>query len=183
MGPKSDIAVVSIPADLMRLVDALHQVSPNRFHAMVKKARTSAEWYDAVLALRYAAGSKELRDTGDGRVHELCEDIRRRAADIDAVFQMKLFPGSPSQQRDWEHALALDDHATYAFRKDGSLEISLLDSDLQGAALHVRRVWNHVCNFTGSWTDFTIELDEAQVADWQARRARLQATQRAIENR
>ncbi|QBE62679.1 hypothetical protein [Pseudoduganella lutea] len=181
MNPQADTA--AILADLTKLVEALHQVSPNRFHAMVKKAGTAAEWYDAVLALRYAAGSKELRDTDDERVHELCEAIRRHVARIDAYFQMKLVPASPRQQREWEDALTPDLHARHVFRKDGSLEVSLLDSDLQGATLHVRRVWNHVCNFTGSWTEFTIELDKAQAAEWQARRARLQAMQTAIEKR
>ncbi|WBS04297.1 hypothetical protein OU994_08470 [Pseudoduganella sp. SL102] len=175
--------IAAIPADLMQLVEALHRISPNRFHAMVNRAATAAEWYDAVLALRYAANARELRDTGDERVHGLCEEIRRHVARIDDVFQMTLLPASPVQQREWEGALAADGHARQVFRTDGSLHISLLDSDLRGAALHVRRAWNHVCNFTGSWTDFTIGLDEAQAADWQARRARLRAMQEAIEKR
>lgn len=172
-----------IPAQLMQSLEALHQLEPNRFLAMVRKAATAAEWYDAVLALRYAANSKELRDTGDERVHGLCEDILQQVRHINDYFRMKLVPASPRQRRDWDLALAGDPFEQRAFQRDGSIELSLLDADRAGSTLRVRRVWNHVCNFGGSWTTFAIGLDADQFADWQARRARLRTLEQAIENR
>ncbi len=167
----------------MQSLEALHRLEPNRFLAMVRKAGTPAEWYDAVLALRYAANSRELRDTGDDRVHQLCEDILRQVRHIDDIFRMTLVPASARQRRDWDLSVARDPLAKYAFRDGGTLEISLLDSSLAGSTLHVQRVWDHVCNFGGSWTGFYITLDPTQAADWQARRTRLHNLEHAIETR
>lgn len=156
---------------LMALLTALHEISPNRFFNRLRQAASLDEFYGAALELGYAANSKELRDTYDEQVHSLSEDIRREVGKLDAVFRIKLLPGSPSQKQSWENSASRDPSARYAFRSDGSLEISLLDAELRDAILHVKRVWSHVGNFDGSWTNFKIKLDADQVAELRTRLA------------
>jgi len=156
---------------LMGLLTALHEISPNRFFNMLKDAANVDEFYNAALALGYAANSKELRDTYEEQVHSLAEAIRREIATLDAFFRIKLLPRSPSQKQSWESSSSRDTSARYAFRSDGSLETSLLDAELRDSILHVKRVWSHVGNFDGSWTDFKIKLDADQVTELRTRLA------------
>jgi hypothetical protein len=169
----SPIQIAETFARLMKLLHALHEISPNpylhRFHA----AKTASELYDAALSLAYAANSKELRDTSDERVHVLSNAILLQIAELNASFRTKLTPNSPQQKQSWEKTVSLDPTGKYAFRSDGSVEISLMDSEILESILHVKRVWSHVSNFGGSWTDFRIRLDEGQVRDLKRKLAEL----------
>lgn len=161
MDRPSDFAASA--AHIRERLDALYALETNRFLRTVSEAATVDEWYGAVLALNYAANSKELRDTGDARVHAICEEIRDEVKRINMLFRARISPVTPSQKQSWESAVSRDPSARYAFRDDGSLEISLLDARLEAATLHVKRLWNHVCNTEGDWVDFHIKLDETQV--------------------
>ncbi|RFP23002.1 hypothetical protein D0T25_07655 [Duganella sp. BJB488] len=156
---------------LMALLTALHEISPNRFFNMLRDAANVDEFYNAALALGYAANSKELRDTYEEQVHSLSEDIRREVEELNSFFRIKLFPSSPSQKQSWENFVSRDLGGRYAFRDDGSLEISLLDAKLSDSVLHVKRVWSHVSSFGGSLTDFKIKLDANQVTELRTRLA------------
>lgn len=166
-------------AGLLKLVQALHAIAPNRFYQKFQEANTAREMYAVALELGYAANCKELRDTGDQQVQSLCEEILLEVAKLDAAFRVKLSPHSPGQKLSWDNAVSKDPAAKYAFRHDGSLEISLLDADLAGSLLHVKRLWNHVCNFDGSWTNFMIKLEAEQVSD-QARGGTGQRSEREV---
>lgn len=156
---------------LMELLTALHEISPNRFFGRLSQAGSVSEFYDGALELGYAANCKELRDTYEERVHSLCEEIRREIEKLNAFFRIKLFASSPSQMQSWEHRVSRDPGARFAFRSDGSLEVSLLDAELRESTLHVKRVWSHVGSFDGSWTDFNIKLDANQVTELRTRLA------------
>ncbi len=149
---------------LVKLLRALHDFQPNPFLAQLGAAETLDAWYDVVCRLGYAANSKYLRDTGEERVHLLCEEIRVLICVVDEAFRLRVLPASLPQKQSWESAASRDPSARYAFRDDGSLEISLLDASLDGATLHVKRLWNHVCNTEGSWVDFKIKLDDTQAS-------------------
>jgi hypothetical protein len=172
---KSPENFIDTAGRLVKLLLVLQSFEPNRFLAQLTDAETLAAWYDVVCRLDYAANSKYLRDTDDERVHALCEEIRVLVRDIDAAFRLRMLPASPSQKQSWESAVAHDPAGKYAFRNDGSLEISLLDARLDGATLHVKRLWNHVCNTEGSWVDFHIKLDETQANTIRRKLATLRA--------
>lgn len=167
----SPIPITDTFSRLMELLTALHGISPNRFFSLLNQAGSVREFYDGALELAYAANSKELRDTYEEQVHSLAEDIRREVAMLNSFFRIKLFPSSPSQMQSWENFVSRDLGGRYAFRDDGSLEISLLDVELRDSVLHVKRVWSHVSSFGGSWTNFKIKLDANQVAELRTRLA------------
>ncbi|GGC04205.1 hypothetical protein [Pseudoduganella buxea] len=160
---------------LVKLLRALHDLEANPFLAQLGAVETLHAWYDVVCRLDYAANSKYLRDTGEERVHLLCEEIRVLICVVDEAFRFRMLPASPSQKQSWDSAVSRDPSARYAFRDDGSLEISLLDARLDGTTLHVKRLWNHVCNTEGDWVDFHIKLDETQVNTIRRKLATLRA--------
>ncbi len=162
------------------LLEALFAVEPNRFLAQFRAAKTTDELYDAALALGYAAGSKEIRDTCDAQVHILAGQILLELEKLDALFRVNLYPSSAGQKLSWEVAVARDSAATYAFRKDGSIQISLLDSTLSGSTLHVKRIWTHVCSFDGSRTNFSIKLEADQIVQVKDMSAAVRAFRRAF---
>lgn len=168
-------------ARLGELLHALYGLEPNRFLRSLSEAGTLDEWYAVVLALNYAANSKELRDTGDARVHAICEEIRDEVKLVNGIFRASISPQTPSQQQSWQSAVARDPAGKYAFRDDGSLEISLLDARLDGATLHVKRLWNHVCNTEGDWVDFHIKLDETQASTIRRKLSTLRAIRVAMK--
>jgi hypothetical protein len=165
---------------LMKLIRALDEISPNRFLNKIVGAKTACEVHDTVLALQYAANSKELRDTGDKQVHILCEEIRRQAQRLNNFFVMKLFPSSLQQKQSWEHFVLQAVGGKYAFSADGSLEISLLDAELRKSALRVKRIWGPVSSYDGSTIDFEIKLDANQISNFKARLADSRLMQSAI---
>lgn len=160
---------------LTSLVQALDAIEPSYFGQKLAQARTARGYYDVILELDYAANSKWLRDTGDERVHRILNDIGAVVDQIDAFFRIRLWPGSTAQNQSWTHAVSRAPGGKYAFRDDGSLEISLLDAGLHGETLSVKRIWNHVCNYSGSLTQFEIRLDAQQVAEVRARLASLRS--------
>ena len=162
-------------ASLASLVQALDALEPSYFGRKLAQAGTARDYYDIVLELDYAANSKWLRDTGDERVHHILNDIGSVVDRIDGFFRIKLWPGSTAQNQSWTHAVLRAAGGKYAFRDDGSLEISLLDARLHGETLTVKRIWNHVCNYSGSLTEFEIRLDEQQIAEARARLASLRS--------
>jgi hypothetical protein len=164
-----------IRSRIMRSLQALHEREPNRFLSTFAAANTVRAFYAAALALGYAANGKELRDTWDEEVHRLCEDIRTDIAQLDLLFRTTLVPRSPQQRAEWDNTIVAAPGGKYAFRRDGSLEISNLDSDLDGVILHTRRMWNHVCNYDGAITDFSIRLDADQAGEVQSRLEQAQA--------
>ena len=154
-------------------LEALHEISPNGFLFNFKRAKTISELFDLVLELGYAANSKELRDTGDEQVHTLLNDITRQLARLEELFIIKIFPSSCQQKHNWEKSALQKESGRFSFRDDGSLELSLIDSSLHDATLHVKRVWSHVSSFGGSWTDFKIKLDPTQLKEYRAKHAEL----------
>ena len=180
MKTSTEIQVADLLARLMQLLRELDQLSPNRFPARIEHADDISAWYAAVLELNYAANSKELRDTGDDRVHAVCGRIRDTVEEFGPFFRVRLFPASPEQKRGWTGKVSREPSGKYAFRDDGSIEVGLLDSELHGDLLSVGRVWNHVCDFDGSPVSVRIPLNEAQAATMRTRFAESRFAQHAI---
>ncbi|MGK5027728.1 hypothetical protein [Janthinobacterium sp. RB2R34] len=162
-------------ASLAELVHALDWLEPTYFAQRLDQAATARELHEIVLALDYAANSKELRDTGDERVHRLLNDILPLTEAIRVFFRIDLWPASTAQLQSWKHALSTAPSGKYAFRDDGAIRICLLDATLHGSTLTVRRFWTHVSDFSGSWTEVELKLDAQQVAEFNTRRASLDA--------
>lgn len=162
-------------ASLAELVHALDWLEPNYFTQHFDQAATARDMHEVVLALGYAANSKALRDTGDDRVHKLLNDILPLTETIRAFFRIDLWPASTAQLQSWTHALSTAPSGKYAFRDDGAIRISLLDADLHGSTLSVRRIWSHVSDFSGSLTGFDLKLDAEQVTQFKARLASLRS--------
>ncbi len=180
MKTSTEVQVADLLARLMQQLYELDQLSPNRFPALIEKAGDIGAWYAAMLELNYAANCKELRDTGDDRVHAICVQIRDTVDGFKPFFRVRLLPASPEQQQGWTSMVSREPSGKYAFRDDGSIEVGLLDSTLHGDLLFVGHVWNHVCNFDGSSVSFTIRLDEAQAAQLRTRFAESRLAQQAI---
>ena len=169
------VPIADTLASLAGLVHELDWLEPTYFRQHLDRAATARELHEVILELGYAANSKGLRDTGDERVHRLLNGILPLTEDIRAFFRIDLWPGSTAQLQSWTHALSTAASGKYAFRDDGAIRICLLDASLQGSTLSVRRIWTHVSNFSGSWTDFDLKLDAEQVAEFRARLAGLRA--------
>lgn len=173
----------SIVHDLVGLVEELEHVEPNRFTRMVAGAGSAGALFDAVIALRYAANAKELRDTGDARVHDLCERILVLAGEFFEFMTMRLHPASASQRQSWESAVARTPYNKYALRQDGSVEFSLLETHLGKGVLRVARTWSHVCSFDGSPTDLAIQIDAQQASAVTVRQAQARVLQAVLDDR
>ena len=162
-------------AALAGLLHALDWLEPNYLTKRFDQAATARDLHEVILELGYAANSKALRDTGDERVHKLLNDIVPLTATLSAFFTINLRPASTAQLQSWTHALSSAPSGKYAFRDDGCIRIGLLDATLHGSSLSVRRFWAHVSNFSGSWTGVELRLDAQQVAEFNTRRANLDA--------
>ena len=162
-------------ASLGELVHALDWLEPTHFRQQFERAATARDMHEVILALGYAANSKELRDTGDERVHKLLSDILSLISTLRAFFIINLWPASTGQLQSWTHALSSAPGGKYAFRDDGSIRIGLLDASLQGSILSVRRIWTHVSNFSGSLTEVELKLEAEQAAEFKARLASLRS--------
>ena len=160
-------------ASLAELVHALDWLEPNYLTKHFDQAATARDMHEVILEFSYAANSKALRDTGDERVHKLLNDILPLTEIIRAFFRIDLWPASTAQLQSWTHALSTAPSGKYAFRDDGAIRISLLDADLHGSTLSVRRIWSHVSDVSGSWTEVELKLDAQQVAEFNTRRASL----------
>ena len=160
-------------ASLAELVHALDRLEPNYLTRRFDQAATARDMHEVILEFSYAANSKTLRDTGDERVHALLNDILPLTATLGAFFTINLWPASTAQMQSWKHALSKAPSGKYAFRDDGSIRISLLDAELHGLSLSVRRIWSHVSDFSGSQTAVDLKLDPEQIAEFKARLASL----------
>ena len=160
-------------ASLAELVHALDWLEPNYLTKHFDRAATARDMHEVILEFSYAANSKALRDTGDDRVHTLLNDILPLTETIRAFFRIDLWPASTAQLQSWTHALSTAPSGKYAFRDNGAIRISLLDADLHGSTLSVRRIWSHVSDVSGSWTEVELKLDAQQVAEFNTRRASL----------
>jgi len=169
MNTRTEERVAAVLARLTQLLRELDTVSPSRFPALIAQAGEIGEWYAGVLALDYAANSKELRDTDDEAVHSVCLQIRPAVDALAPFFRARLFPRSLEQAQRWRAMAAPESDARFAFRSDDSIEIGLLDSTLSGDQLRVRRVWSHVGNFDGFRIALDIGLDELQATEMQER--------------
>lgn len=165
--------IIGTLASLAELVHALDWLEPNYLTKHFDQATTARDMHEVILEFSYAANSKALRDTGDERVHTLLNHILPLTATLRAFFTINLWPSSTAQLQCWKHALSTAPSGKYAFRDDGSIRISLLDADLHGSSLSVRRIWSHVSDYSGSWTEVELKLDAQQVADFNTRRASL----------
>ena len=162
-------------ASLAELVHALDWLEPNYLTKQFDQAATARDMHEVILEFSYAANSKALRDTGDERVHKLLNDILPLTETIRAFFRIDLWPASTAQLQSWTHALSTAPSGKYAFRDDGAIRICLLDADLHGSTLSVRRIWSHVSDFSGSLTGFDLKLDAEQVTQFKARLASLRS--------
>lgn len=162
-------------ASLAELVHALDWLEPNYLTKHFDQAATARDMHEVILEFSYAANSKALRDTGDERVHKLLNDILPLTEAIRAFFRIDLWPASTAQLQSWTHALSTAASGKYAFRDDGAIRICLLDADLHGSTLSVRRIWSHVSDFSGSLTGFDLKLDAEQVTQFKARLASLRS--------
>jgi len=169
------VPVADTLASLAELVHALHWLEPNYLTRDFDQAATAGEMHDVILEFGYAANSKTLRDTGDERVHKLLNQILPLTATLREFFTINLWPASTAQLQSWKHALSTAPSGKYAFRDDGSIRISLLDADLHGLSLSVRRIWSHVSDFSGSLTEFDLKLEAEQAAEFKARLANLRS--------
>lgn len=160
-------------ASLAELVHALDWLEPNYLTKHFDQAATARDMHEVILEFSYAANSKALRDTGDDRVHKLLNDILPLTETIRAFFRIDLWPASTAQLQSWTHALSTAPSGKYAFRDDGAIRICLLDADLHGSTLSVRRIWSHVGDFSGSVTRFDLKLDAEQVTEFKVRRENL----------
>ena len=170
---QTQVPIADTLSSLAELVHALEWLEPNYVTQRFDRAATAGEMHGVILELSYAANSKVLRDTGDERVHKLLNDILSLTATLRAFFTINLWPASTAQLQSWKHALSTAPSGKYAFRDDGSIRIGLLDADLHGLNLSVRRIWSHVSNFSGSVTEFELKLDAEQAAEFKARLASL----------
>lgn len=163
-GPQISVAdqVATIIKEIAKLLYALSDLETNRFMIKFNQAPTTIKVYDAILELEYAANSKELRDTGDDRVHTLCEQIRMQSRKLHTFFRLDLFPNSEQQKLNWTKPFRPDLESKYVFREDGSLQVSVLESELVDSTLHVKRYWSRYGNFDGTRGDFKIQLDVEQ---------------------
>lgn len=166
---------------LMQLLGDLDAIEPNRFPMLIRNSKSASEVYAAILALGYAANSKELRDTGDDRVHSLCHAIWELVRDLDDVLRMQLLPASRSQAQTWEHTVIRKNELPYAFKENGALEVGMLDAELHGAMLRVKRIWGRYTNVGGSATDFVLKLEASQVAAYRYRRGSVELLRSAME--
>jgi hypothetical protein len=80
-----------------------------------------------------------------------------------------LFPHTPEQQSEWRESLLESPGGQYAFRDDGALHIDLVHATLNGAALHIGRLWTHVGGVNDPLQSYTIHLNPVQCADFEAR--------------
>ena len=170
---QTQIAIADTLASLAELVHALHWLEPNYLTKHFDQASTARDMHEVILEFSYAANSKTLRDTGDERVHKLLNEILPLTATLRAFFTINLWPSSTAQLQRWKHALSTAPSGKYAFRDDGSIRISLLDADLHGMNLSVRRIWSHVSDFSGSVTEVELKLEAEQAAEFKARLANL----------
>lgn len=161
--------------ELRILSKALEDISSNPYHERINREGSLEELFDTILVFDYAANSKELRDTRDDRVHALLSQVRHVSKSIYPFFITKIFPVPSRQAHEWQAAVRREPSGKYAFRDDGSIEISLLDATLDDSRLIVKRLWSHVSNFDGTSTNFEIKLDSAQVADVEKRLSELDA--------
>lgn len=177
----TDNQIAETLSKIIALGRALDAIEPHRFMHMIMHADTAYALYGVLLEFNYAAQSKELRDTGDERVHALCNEIKRSMQKLDVYLRMTLVPSSPQQKQSWDHAVTTAPGGKYAFRDDGSLEISLLDSALRRGALRVKRIWSHVGDYDGAWTDFTIELHDNQINAFRTKYAAVVSLESAFD--
>ena len=172
---QTQLPVADTLASLAELVHALHWLEPNYLTKHFDQAATARDMHEVILEFSYAANSKTLRDTGDERVHKLLNEILPLTATLRAFFTINLWPSSTAQLQRWKHALSTAPSGKYAFRDDGSIRISLLDADLHGVSLSVRRIWSHVSDFSGSVTEVDLKLDAEQATQFKARLASLRS--------
>ncbi|MDN4051779.1 hypothetical protein QPK32_01600 [Massilia sp. YIM B02763] len=166
--------------ELRSLSKALDDISSNPYHERINRQGSLEELFDAILAFDYAANSKELRDTGDERVHALLNEVREVSKSIYPFFVTKICPESSRQAQEWQTAARREPSATYAFQDNGSTEISLLDATLDGSTLIVKRLWSYVSNFDGTWTNLKVGLGPKQVEDLKTKFAELGAIRSAF---
>jgi hypothetical protein len=150
-------------ASLKKLTLAISEYPANRLFNHLSNAKTPQELFAVILELNYSSNSKIFRDGGPEEHHQNLNKITEYAKIFEDFFEAKITPNSLEQKQKWNKTILPAPSGKYAFRDDGSLRISLVDSELQGSKLHVKRMWTHVSNYDGSWTDFVIELDEAQI--------------------
>ena len=172
---QTQMPIADTLASLAGLVHALDRLEPNHFTRQFDQAVSARELHEVILALGYAANSRELRDMGEERVHRLLNDIVPLTEAIRVFFRIDLWPASTAQLQSWTHALSRAASGKYAFRDNGAIRICLLDASLLGSTLSVKRIWTHVSDFSGCWTDFDLRLDAEQVAECRARLAGLRA--------
>jgi hypothetical protein len=182
MNAQTDIA--DILARLLKLLLALDNIFPSYpYLENFSQALTINEIYDAALmaeGVLRSMGSREPLEYLDYRAPILSDEIRLQVARLDSLCRIKFSPSSPQQKQSWTHTALRDPRAEYGLGDDGSLDISVLDSELRDSVLHVRRIWGRRCEFSGSWTDFKIRLDATQARDFRMKLAELRSVQFAI---
>ncbi|WP_288380572.1 hypothetical protein [uncultured Massilia sp.] len=182
MKPASEVQLAEEVTRLMHLLRQLSEFASGYFLAKIEAARTIREWYDAVLALDYAANGKELRDTDDERVHALCRQITEVIDWIEPFFRVKLYPCSAAQAQRWKARVARNSLGKYTFRRDGAIEASVMDARLRGDRLWIGRIWADIGSFSGVQVNLRIRLHPSQIADMRSKFAQFRLVQETIMN-
>lgn len=140
---------------------AAEALEPNRFRAQLRAAGTLVDQYLAICRLGYAAGSKELRDTSDPRVHESCDRLQSAIDAVDALVLGRLQPQDPAEAAAWRTACLAVPGGRHFQYDDGRLVVLLLDAEFgPDALLRVRRLWSPVSSSDGTATDLAIRLSQ-----------------------
>lgn len=158
-----------------QLVVEVYKLEGGRFLSMLKASKTLGERYDAILAFDYAANSKELRDTSDETVHSLLNAVSDAVDSLNSFMRIDFFPASNDQKNMWVNRLIDCPHGKYAFRDNGAIQVSILDSRLAKDTLHIGRIWSHVSDYSGSHVNFTLPLSQQQISEFKERRILLSA--------
>ena len=166
---------------IMQCIDGVFDGIPVHYLAAIGQTRSAHELYATACELRSFVNSKGNRDGAAHHVHLFSNEITKLVHRLDDLFTIKIVVNSPRQREEWNTTITRDPGATYAFRDDQSLQISLLESELDGARLHVGRIWSHVCDHGGSQTNFSIMLDPAQLAHVQVKQAVVREIQAALQ--
>ncbi|WUR14615.1 hypothetical protein E7V67_005785 [[Empedobacter] haloabium] len=173
--------IYDVLSELMRLTRGLNDVCPIGYLTRMQAATTASAFYAEALRLGYAVNSKELRDTGDERVHHWCNLIWRHMKEVRSHLTLILFPHTPEQRSEWLDSFARSPGGRFAFRDDGSLHVDLVHATLNGTALHIRRLWTHVGGVNDPLQSFTIRLNPIQCGDFEARAREARAMQDWID--
>ncbi|AVR95812.1 hypothetical protein C9I28_08790 [Pseudoduganella armeniaca] len=168
-------------SELMRLTRGLNQVCPIGYLTRMQAATTAEAFYAEALRLGYAVNAKELRDTGDERVHHWCNLIWRHMKEVRSHLTLILFPHSPEQKADWLDSLLTSPGGKFAFRDDGSLHVDLVHASLDGSTLHIGRLWTHVGGVNDPLESYAIRLNPVQCADVAERLRRASSMQDWID--